>query len=150
MTDVRREQLVIHKVVTVALPPERAFALFTEGATDWWPFATHSVHGEKAVAAVFDPYAGGRLYERTAAGEEADWGRVVEFEPPHRFRLEWVVDPRCTGEVEVRFVAEGGGTRVELDHRGWEAYGDEAEAMLGRYGTGWDLVLGRYVEEAAK
>jgi uncharacterized protein YndB with AHSA1/START domain len=144
------EELVIHKSVTVGLPVERAFELFTERASDWWPFATHSVHGERALAAVFEAREGGRFYERADGGEEAEWGRVLVFEPPHRFRLQWLVDPRCAGEVEVRFTAEGDGTRVELDHRGWEQYGDEAETMMSGYDAGWDHVLGRYADAAGR
>jgi len=74
---------------------------------------------------------------------------VLVFEPPHRFVLQWLVDPRCAGEVEVRFQPDGEGTRVELQHRGWEQYGDEAEAAMSGYDSGWDVVLGRYVGAAS-
>ena len=47
-------------------------------------------------------------------------------------------------EVEVRFTAEGDGTRVDLEHRGWERAGAAAENQSTGYGQGWDTVLARY------
>ena len=73
---------------------------------------------------------------------------MLVFEPPHRFVLQWLVDPRCAGEVEVTFTPEGEGTGVELEHRGWEQYGDEADTMMAGYESGWDHVLGQYREAA--
>jgi hypothetical protein len=51
-------------------------------------------------------------------------------------------------DLEVRFSPEGDGTRVELTHGGWERYGDRADESFGSYNSGWDTVLGRYVEKA--
>jgi uncharacterized protein YndB with AHSA1/START domain len=47
-------------------------------------------------------------------------------------------------EVEVRFTAEAGGTRVDLEHRGWDRAGAAATKMGAQYDGGWDLVLSRY------
>lgn len=60
--------------------------------------------------------------------------------------LEWNILKRegLATEVEVRFLAAGEGTRVELEHRGWEAIADEAAARRQSYDTGWDQVLGAY------
>jgi hypothetical protein len=41
----------IRRSVAVPLRPERAFALFTERASTWWPFATHSIAGVRTFAA---------------------------------------------------------------------------------------------------
>jgi uncharacterized protein YndB with AHSA1/START domain len=138
---------VVHKSILVDAPPEEAFRAFTAGISDWWPFDSHSVGGERTHEAVFEERVGGRLYERTDGGEEAEWATVLEWEPPIRFVLSWHVNPDDPStEVEVRFTPEADGTRVELDHRGWERLGDKASAARGSYDSGWDVVLGRYVD----
>jgi uncharacterized protein YndB with AHSA1/START domain len=136
----------IRRSVDVTLPPERAFALFTERASTWWPLATHSVTGDAAENAIFEPRVGGRVYERTRDGSEHDWGEITVWEPPVRFALAWTVDPACAGtEVEVRFTGTESGTHVELEHRGWR---EAAPELIERYGGGWEQVLGTFAARA--
>jgi uncharacterized protein YndB with AHSA1/START domain len=135
----------IHKTITVEVPVEEAFETFTRRITSWWPQGSHSVFEDRLEVIVFEERAGGRVYERSVDGEEADWADVLTWEPPTRIVLRWRVNPgRASTEVEVRFVGAGDSTRVELDHRGWDAAGDPA----GRagYQKGWDYVLGQFVE----
>ena len=49
----------------------------------------------------------------------------------------------------MRFVPEGDGTRVELEHRGWERWGDEAAETRASYDSGWDTVLAPFVGAAS-
>jgi len=58
----------IRQSVHVDLPIEDAFRLFTGSFGEWWPLAAHSE---------IEPWEGGRAFERTASGEELDWGRVT-------------------------------------------------------------------------
>ena len=44
----------------------------------------------------------------------------------------------------MRFTAEGEKTRVDLEHRGWEAVEEDGSAKRDNYDTGWDHVLGLY------
>jgi hypothetical protein len=135
----------IHKSVQVDASPAAAFETFTGGIDRWWPKATHSTFGEAAREVVFEPSAGGRVYERSDSGEEADWADVLAFDPPTRFVLRWRVNPeRGATEVEVRFTAHEDGTLVELEHRGWDRVGDEEGRA--NYDAGWDVVLGRYTK----
>jgi hypothetical protein len=47
--------------------------------------------------------------------------------------------------VEIRFVAQGGDvTRVEIEHRGWERLGTEAEQWRDRNQAGWRTLLPHY------
>ena len=78
---------------------------------------------------IFEEQVGGRIYERHADGGEGEWGRVLAWEPPARFVMSWYPgndDSKAT-ELEVRFTAEGDGTRVDLEHRGWEILADEGQ-----------------------
>src|SRR5215216_711074 len=83
---------------------------------------------------------GGRLYERWHDGHEADWARVLAWEPPARLLLSWQPNPDrpAPTEVEVRFVPlEPDHTRVELEHRGWERLGDQGPESRAGYERGW-------------
>jgi uncharacterized protein YndB with AHSA1/START domain len=137
-------QLAVTKEVTVAAPVERAFAVFTERIGSWWPLETYAIRSESDTA-TFEGREGGRVYERTPSGEEADWGRVLVWEPPHRVVFSWEITGPAT-EIEVRFRADGDATVVELEHRGWQRMGDEGAERRSSYDGGWGLVLGRYVE----
>jgi uncharacterized protein YndB with AHSA1/START domain len=135
----------IRKTITVDASVETAFETFTRGIHSWWPTATHTIYEDKVQDVVFDEQEGGRVFERSTGGEESDWADVIAWEPPRRLVLRWRVNPeRGPTEVEVRFEPEGDGTRVELEHRGWDEVAD-AEGRAG-YNTGWDFVLGRYVD----
>ena len=70
---------------------------------------------------VFEPHVGGEVYEVAESGERGHWATVLEWEPPSRLVLAWnILDRGDVTEVEVRFLAADGQTRVELEHRGWE------------------------------
>lgn len=142
------EIAAIRKSVTVRRPLEEAFALFTDGIDTWWPLATHSIYEERAKTAVFEGRPGGRLYEISVDGDEGVWGTVSVWEPPHRIVYSWHPGrgQETAQEVEIEFAAEGDGTRIEMEHRGWE----RAPEKRAGYDTGWDFVLGRYVAAAGK
>ena len=145
---VSTSDLTIRKSVVVPLDVDAAFALFTEELATWWPVESHSIHHGDAPV-VFERRVGGELYERAPDGRRAHWATVLAWSPPHEFVLEWKVSPDAPAtQVHVRFAGEGDGTRVDLEHRGWERYGAEAAAAHADYDGGWDVVLGRYVDAA--
>ncbi len=144
--------------VTVAAPVERAWKVYTEDYGSWYPKG-HFIGSGPAETVAFEPYVGGRWYERSPDGTELVWGKVLAWEPPHRLVLAWMVggdwqhdpDPAHASEVEVRFVADGPGrTRVELEHRGIERHGDGWGSVLtGVSGAGgWGTILERYAAAA--
>lgn len=143
-------EIVVRRSVTVARSPEDAFRVFTEGIGRWWPLETHSVgrDGRPAETAVMDRHEGGRFYERTGSGTE-HWGTILVWEPPSRVVISWELRPeRPPTEVDVRFTPDGDGTRVDLEHRGFERLGDQAHEVAASYDGGWSKVLGRYAELA--
>src|SRR5262249_51193034 len=122
------------KTMRVRATPEHAFEVFTVRMGRWW-MPTHSINpsGSPQADVVIEPRAGGRWYERGSDGSECDWGRVVDWQPPHRVLLAWQIsakwqhDPELYTEVEVRFQSVGGGeTEVRLEHRLLENYGEAA------------------------
>ena len=141
----------VRATVEVRRGIEDAFRVFTAGIATWWPVAGHSVEPDKVAAVVLEDRVGGRLYERRHDGGEADWGRVLAWEPPTRLLLAWKPNPErpAPTEVEVRFLAvEPGRTRVELEHRGWERLGDLAAQARDSYRDGWPTVLDAYAATA--
>lgn len=128
---------------------EEAFAAFTDRIGAWWPLPTHGLLGERAGGVAF---ADGRLVERSVDGEEVVWGEVLAWEPPHRLVVSWHPgrDADDASEVEVRFAADGDGTRVELEHRGWERFGEDAmRRRRGYVGPGaWGAVLEHFADVA--
>jgi uncharacterized protein YndB with AHSA1/START domain len=129
----------------VASSPEHAFATWTERATTWWP-ASHTVAGAP-VEIVFEPSAGGRIFERAPDGREADWGRVVAWEPPHRLVYTWHLrqDAADATEVEIRFAEDRPGTTtVTIEHRGWERLGARGPGRRDANGRGWAGLLPHY------
>lgn len=150
-------ELSVRKTITLGVPPERAFEVFAEQIGSWWPFAGKSIGTAEAETAVLEPRPGGRWFERGVDGSECDWGRVLAYERPGRLLLDWQIgadwrhDPELHTEVEVRFVAEGEGTRVELVHRGLDAFGERAAQMRAIFDSpeGWGEILGAYAEVAA-
>ncbi len=44
----------------------------------------------------------------------------------------------------MRFSPDGGGTRLDLEHRYWERLGEPGIDTRDGYDTGWDTVLGRF------
>ena len=141
----------VSKARTVALPPQKAFELFTRRMGEWWPVATHSIAGEHVAELRFEQHIGGRLVEVADDGTEHSWGEVLAWNPPHRFVLSWhpSAEPTAATTLEVRFApATDGGTELHLQHRGWEEFGADGEKLRGQYEPGWDFVL-RPFEEAA-
>jgi hypothetical protein len=130
-------------------PPERAFLIWTERIGTWWP-GSHSVSGAPA-RVTLEGRPGGRIYEVTADGTEHDWGEITTWEPPSRLGYLWHLrrDRRDATDVEIRFVAAGARTRVEIEHRGWERLGAEGTAWRDANRGGWGSLLPHFVDAAA-
>jgi uncharacterized protein YndB with AHSA1/START domain len=144
------QELIVRKSVVVDCSAEHAFETFTARLQDWWPFQTHAPGDEPTAEAVFEPQVGGRVYSRTASGQEHEWATVTVWEPPSRVAVDWhVTAGKPSTGLEVRFVPDGDGTRVELEHRGWERWGDEAAETHASYDSGWDTVLAPFVGAAS-
>jgi uncharacterized protein YndB with AHSA1/START domain len=137
----------VRKTVTVDCAVEDAFRVFTAEIGTWWPTERHSIYESDLREIVFEAREGGELYEVSTSGKTGHWATVLAWEPPKRLVLAWntgETDPVAT-ELEIRFLADGDRTRVELEHRGWEALENGAERR-GSYHAGWDFVLGAYGE----
>lgn len=138
----------VQKTLLVPADPATAFHAFAHRMHEWSP-ASHSLTGSRTNIIV-EPCVGGRWFETGENGAEADWGKVLAWDPPHRLLLAWQLnaqfsfDPLLITEVEIRFGATNDGlTRVEFEHRNLERYGDAApdifQSLDGRDGWGGSL-----------
>jgi uncharacterized protein YndB with AHSA1/START domain len=140
--------MIVKRSVTVSVPPDRAFEAFTAEIGRWWPLPGFSFGDTPANDMVLEGKEGGRLYQLWPDGREHLIGEVRAYEPPSRVMFTWNGSEGST-EVEVRFVEEGGATRVDLEHRGFEALGPKAEEAFNSYNGGWVEVLGHFEKHAA-
>jgi uncharacterized protein YndB with AHSA1/START domain len=135
----------------VQCPVAHAFAVWTEQIAGWWP-RTHTVSAQRDAAVVLERRVGGRIFERTEAGVEHDWGEVIAFEPPRRLSYLWHIrrDRSDATEVAISFSSvDEGTTRIEIEHRGWERLGTDAQTWRDRNYAAWDTLLPRYCEAVA-
>jgi uncharacterized protein YndB with AHSA1/START domain len=129
------QDILVRKSIVVNAPQDHVFRTFTERIDTWWP-RPHHIGGKEPFTAILEPRVGGRWFERAQDGAECDWGRVLAWEPPSRLVLAWEINADWKyqaglgTEVEVQFVPDGKErTRVLLEHRKLERYGDKAEMM---------------------
>jgi hypothetical protein len=132
----------------VACSPEHAFRVWTADISSWWP-ADHSVSGEPGLTVLLEGRVGGRIYERTAVGEEHEWGEVTAWEPPAHFGYLWHLrrDRADATQVDIRFTAaDDRTTRVEIEHTGWERLGSDGPTWRDRNLGGWQTLLPHYLD----
>jgi uncharacterized protein YndB with AHSA1/START domain len=146
----------VRRSVTVAAPPAKAFEVFTARIGAWWP-RSHHIGAVEPETVIIEPREGGRWFERAPDGTECDVGKVLIWDPPGRLVLawqltaEWKFDADLITEVELCFTAEGqGSTRVDLEHRDLERFGDKAGQVRGAIDApnGWQAVLELYAQAA--
>ena len=146
----------IRRTITVTCDQATAFRVFTDEMATWWPLDTFSRSvdegGAPVASVVFDHEGGGTIWEVRSDGGRASWGQVLAWEPPTRLIMAWKPHDRPVGptEVEVVFTAlDKDGTRVDLEHRGWERLGDLALEGRESYANGWPLVFDERFRNAA-
>ncbi len=137
---------VVRVTAVVAADPALAFSLFTEEVDAWWRREPR-YRLEAGEELAFEPRVGGRLLARGPSGATRELARVRHWEPAVRLVLTWLGPPVAPGpatEVEVRFEAAAGGTRVTLEHRGWDAVAPDHSARHGLTGSAFTALMGSW------
>ncbi len=154
------ESAIVQKSITVEASLERAFEVFTAGVDTWWP-RTHHIGKSPMTKCLIEGREGGRCYSTQEDGNECDWGRIIAWQPPHRFVMAWMIthewgyepDLAKSSEVDVRFtVLSEDVTRIDLEHRYFERMGPGAEAMRTAVNSsgGWGLLLQLFATQAVR
>jgi uncharacterized protein YndB with AHSA1/START domain len=152
------ETATVRRSVTVRLPAEQAFQLFTAGYDSWWP-RTHHIGKSPMKRAVIEGKTGGRCYSEQEDGTDCPWGQVLVWDPPKRLLLAWQIthewgyepDLAKASEVEVCFTQVADGTtRVDLEHRHFERHGSGGDSIRTAVGSegGWGMLLGLFAQKA--
>lgn len=131
------------KTITVQCTPATAFRVFTADIGRWYPLDLFSIR--PATDCRFEPYAGGRLYEIGADGQETLWGRVLAWDPPRALVLSWQarVSEAEAQRIDITFRAVAEGTEVRLVHAGWERVKVDGAEWRDRYDGGWVEIFER-------
>lgn len=132
---------------TVDSAPPQAFDLWANRTRLWWPRG-HTMSGTEEYDIIFEGWPGGRVFERSAVGDEHDWGEVIDWEPPHRLRYLWHLffDRSEATTVEVQFKASGSGTAVTITQVGFEQLGDAGPPRRERTGNAWAIISALFVD----
>jgi len=135
--------------VTVRVPIETAFELFTGQIDRWWRRGPRFRQAGAAGGFVhIEPGVGGRIFEsidHEGGAGVFEIGRISAWDPPNRFVFSWRnanFAPNETTEVEVNFRDTRGNTTVEVTHRGWSGLPRDHPARHGLHGAAFARMIG--------
>ena len=140
----------------VAAPPEQAFDVFTGSIGEWWqPNSLFQFTPQASGTLHFEPGPDGRLVEHLPDGNVFEIGRVHIWDRPSRLVFGWrqaSFEPHQSTEVHIHFDPVDGGTRVTVEHYGWDTIPQEHAARHGfplaatqqRLAEWWQRLLAAY------
>jgi hypothetical protein len=140
----------VRVTTVVAVGPAAAFEVFTAEVDAWWRRGPmYRFRADRSGTMRFEPGVGGRLLEvyDAEAGDAYEVGRVLVWEPASRLVFTWrgvAFAPGQRTEVEVRFEAVEHGTRVTLEHRGWDCLPEGHPARHGLAGPAFTRMIGQW------
>jgi len=137
--------------IRLKVPPAAAFDLFTNRVDDWWRRGPKYRMGPGGRLR-FEPGEGGRLVEiyDEAAGDLFEIGRMLVWRPGERLVFEWRqpnFTPDQVTEVDIGFTQVAEGTRLTLEHRGWDALPADHPARHGMEDRRFLLIHARWWED---
>jgi uncharacterized protein YndB with AHSA1/START domain len=119
----------------IAAPPSRVFTAFTAQIGQWWrPNGLFELNGRSDGWLAIEAGLGGRIIESYPDGGQFEVGHVRVWEPPDRLVFSWRAasfPPDRETEVHIRFEDVDGGTRVVVEHFGWDGIAQEHVARHG-------------------
>jgi uncharacterized protein YndB with AHSA1/START domain len=135
--------------VSVAVPPEVAFEMFTNDIDRWWRRGIpYRYAGRRGGFIRLEPHVGGRLFESIdgeAGPHVFEVGRVSAWDPPRLLAFSWHNSNFAPGEstmVEVRFSQSAQGTLVSVTHGGWSSLAPDHPARHGQADAAFYRMIG--------
>src|ERR1700751_292524 len=90
----------VRKSIHVNASPAQAFEVFTSGLGRWWP-RDIGIGKLPMKAAVMETRLGGRWYELAEDGTQTNIGKVIVWDPPHRFIMTWDINSQWKPDTSV-------------------------------------------------
>lgn len=125
-----------------------AFETWTAKTSMWWP-NSHTVGQDQVRDIVFEPFVGGRIFERDEDGSEHDWGEITVWDPPHRVDYRWHIffEPADATTISVTFTESDPGVVVRLVQTGFDRLAAEiGQSRRDRTEGAWQAITGLYRE----
>ncbi len=145
----------LHKTVFVPFLPQEAFHLFVSAIGEWWPLSKDTLSGDqpdqRGISLVIEPHAGGHMFELMKDGSHKNWADVMRYKPGEDLLLCWRKGRPVAQmtEVEVVFTPAGSSTKIDLCHRCFKRFGDEADALQKHYDLAWTKILEGFISYCA-
>ncbi len=141
-----REAETVRVSIDLAVDPLAAFVAFTDDVDQWWARGPKNRFRAPWVGIMrFKPGPHGRLIEiyDDETNDHFEVGHITAWEPGQRLAFTWRIPNFAPDEithVEIRFEPIDSGTRVTLEHRGWEALCPDHPARHGLTGTAFRMM----------
>lgn len=137
-------------VAEVTVAPDVAFAIFQDEIGRWWrPGPSFANDPARMIGMRFERGVAGRWLELyDDLGDDAfAMGTTTAWEPGARLTFDYhsAFLPVPT-VVDLWFEPIDNGTRITLQHGGWDALGDDAARRRDGYQEGWESILEWYVD----
>ena len=134
--------------VSVAIPPSRAFHIFTADIDQWWRRGMKFRHSPARSLLCIEPKVGGRLFESFEAQgmqQVIEVGRVCVWEPPRHLAFTWRnanFAPHEQTQVDIQFEPIASGTLVTVTHSGLSVLPAEHPTRHGLQGSEFPRMIG--------
>jgi uncharacterized protein YndB with AHSA1/START domain len=141
-----REAETVRVSIDLAVDPATAFAAFTEDVDQWWARGRKNRFRAPWIGIMrFEPGPNGRLVEvyDDETGDLYEVGRITAWEPGRRLAFTWRIPNFAPDEithVSITFEPIADGTRITLEHAGWETLRPDHPARHGLTGTAFRMM----------
>jgi uncharacterized protein YndB with AHSA1/START domain len=135
--------------VAVAVPPARAFEIFTEDIDRWWRRGPKYRQSESHRGLLrIEPGVGGRLFEsfeRGGSPHVVEVGLIRVWQPPKRVNFTWrnanFAADEAT-EVDIEFAPTASGTLITVTHSGLSGLRHDHPARHGLQSAEFSRMIG--------